>query len=141
MRVASPVADAAPKGRPIVYTFHDPRLPPGTSDVLWQTISGSLILPSDPRYAWYGMFARDYELVPDMDPLTGKQKIVGGVPASVDKFVNRATVYIVPVRCRTKSAYSFDYNDANCDLTVVNKASTNLEPVLCEATLDFISRA
>ena len=123
---------SAQQGYPRVYSFHDPRMQAPTANLLWwdpeglwKLTAGNMILPSDPRYAWVGFFSRDCNVndVDSRDP--------------TNKFVNSATVYLIPVRCRNKSQFSSDPTDPNCDLTMVNGASTNLEPTLVETSINF----
>src|SRR6185369_16794289 len=49
-----------PNGVGRVFSFRDPRLPSdGQRSSLWDSVRGSLILPSDNRYAWVPFYKRN----------------------------------------------------------------------------------
>ena len=123
-------------GRPIVYSFNDPRLPNSypvtipllSAGVRWKAVCGNFILPTDSRFGWAGMYSRDWVSDP-IDP-------------NNNHFAQAATLYIVPVRSRNKPTFTIDPSKNTSggpvsDLSNLNSSTSGMEPVLCNANINF----
>jgi hypothetical protein len=117
-----------------VLSFNDPRLDAAAAGSinyqanLWNAFRGSIIPPSDNRYAWVPLYRRDMVYYNPLN--TGTAQVPGGgLIATPSPF---AQVYFIPVAVRNRSTY-----DAS-DLTAV---TGNLVPrlVLVRIELDPVT--
>jgi type II secretory pathway pseudopilin PulG len=138
-RLLNPYNDGSAVGTPLVYSFHDPRLPPSSPvapppgtflpATAWQMVASNLVLPNDPQYAWLPLFARS------------TINTVSGAPtppySPTAKLERSFRLFVIPVRCRNRSSgYIGTPSAAGSDVaTDANNDPTNLDPALINVNL------
>lgn len=112
-----------------VLSFNDLRLSNGTPgpgpnyrDNLWNSIKGSIVQPSDTRYAWVPFYRRDavYQNTTDAPLTVNAANIQGSLNSGALLRLPSpyAQVYFLPVAVRNRSTY--DASATSADLTAVN---------------------
>ena len=106
-----------------VLSFHDIRLNDATGggtdfrNNLWNAVKGSIVVPSDPRFAWVPFYRRDTAYINPQ--VFGGTPMVIGTPGMIVSPAPFAQVYMIPVAVRTRSTY---------DNTDVAGVASNLQP-------------
>ena len=109
-----------------VLSFNDRRLQDTAGATyrsnLWNGIKGSLILPSDTRYAWVALYRRDQLFY---NPPSGNDAVLPSNPQStIIMKAPYATIYLFPVAVRDRT--NFNPDPAGVDLA--GPVLSNLEP-------------
>ncbi len=115
-----------------VLAFDDLRLEVGGSPDyrrnLWNSIRGSLVLPSDNRFAWVPMYRRDCSYY---NPSTTSQQLIASNLANFTKIeAPFATIYFVPVSVKNRSIYDSSALATNPDTPAITvpPVQANLSP-------------